>query len=169
MLCGKVNSLLDALGRVDPHISLQQVLPLCDAPVWLLVLFQETQIPSVHDIAALTFFVTGVTYIVLQSIISHRMYPYWSSRSVCLCQTFISAISVIAAVPSILCCLRHLKHLPSNSECRGVVWCEGSGYQGVWFVCYGRQKHLTWAETLWPICSVKTAAILNCTLQKSSS
>ncbi|XP_023672664.2 DNA damage-regulated autophagy modulator protein 1 isoform X1 [Paramormyrops kingsleyae] len=65
--------------------------------------FQETQVPSVHDLAGLTFFVSGVTYIVLQSIISRRMYPYWSSRSVCLSQIFISAISVIAAVLMIIC------------------------------------------------------------------
>ncbi|XP_048828264.1 DNA damage-regulated autophagy modulator protein 1 [Brienomyrus brachyistius] len=86
------------LNRIAFCFGITSCLGMC-----FIATFQETQNPLVHDIAALTVFLSGETYIILQSIISRRMYPYWSSRTVCLSQTFISAISVFASVTMIVC------------------------------------------------------------------
>ncbi|KAL4612670.1 DNA damage-regulated autophagy modulator protein 1 [Arapaima gigas] len=56
----------------------------------------------VHDIAAMCFFVFGVAYIILQSVISYKTLPYGSSVPVCHFRTAIATVSVLAAFPSIL-------------------------------------------------------------------
>ncbi|XP_059582427.1 DNA damage-regulated autophagy modulator protein 1 [Alligator mississippiensis] len=63
--------------------------------------FQELAVPSVHDGGALMAFGAGVVYITLQSIISYKSYPQWSSRCICYIRISISVVSCIAVIPMI--------------------------------------------------------------------
>lgn len=56
----------------------------------------------VHDIGALVFFLFGVIYIILQTVISYQAYPYGSSVSVCRARLVIAIIAFLAFFPSIL-------------------------------------------------------------------
>ncbi|XP_071761706.1 DNA damage-regulated autophagy modulator protein 1 [Centroberyx gerrardi] len=65
--------------------------------------FQETTVTSVHDAGALLFFISGVSYSVIQSIISYRAYPYGSSLAVCHTRTVIATIACLAVFPTVIC------------------------------------------------------------------
>lgn len=65
-------------------------------------LLQETTQTIVHDIGAMVFFVTGVLYIILQTVISCKAYPYGSSMSVCRARLAVAVIAFLAFFPSIL-------------------------------------------------------------------
>lgn len=65
--------------------------------------FQETTVTPVHDAGALLFFVTGVSYTVIQSIISYRAYPYGSSLAVCHTRTAVAIIACLALFPTVIC------------------------------------------------------------------
>ncbi|NXN97133.1 DRAM1 protein, partial [Rhinopomastus cyanomelas] len=64
--------------------------------------FQELSVPSVHDVGALVAFGSGVVYITLQSIISYKSCPQWSSQVVCHTRMAISLVSCSAFVPMIV-------------------------------------------------------------------
>lgn len=66
------------------------------------LLLQETLVTAVHDVGAILFFVSGVLYIILQSIISFRAYPFGSSICVCRVRVGIAILAVLAFFPSIL-------------------------------------------------------------------
>uniref|UniRef100_A0A667Z635 DNA-damage regulated autophagy modulator 1 n=1 Tax=Myripristis murdjan TaxID=586833 RepID=A0A667Z635_9TELE len=55
--------------------------------------FQETTVTRVHDAGAVLFFLTGVLYAIFQSVISHRIYPFGSSLTVCRIRTAIVGCS----------------------------------------------------------------------------
>lgn len=57
---------------------------------------------KVHIAGALLFFVTGVTYIILQSIISYRAFPFGSSISVCRVRLAFAVVAAVAFLPCIL-------------------------------------------------------------------
>ncbi|XP_026183062.1 DNA damage-regulated autophagy modulator protein 1 [Mastacembelus armatus] len=65
--------------------------------------FQETAVTVVHDMGAMLFFVSGIIYIILQSVISFSAYPYGASRSVCGVRAGIAIISVLAFIPTVVC------------------------------------------------------------------
>ncbi|XP_047245350.1 DNA damage-regulated autophagy modulator protein 1 [Girardinichthys multiradiatus] len=65
--------------------------------------FQETVVTSVHDFGALTFFITGVVYIILQSVLSFKAYPYGSSICVCRARLVIATIAAAAFFPTVIC------------------------------------------------------------------
>ncbi len=65
-------------------------------------LLQETTVVVAHDIGALLFFVSGVVYIMLQSIISYCAYPFGSSITVCRVRVVTTIIATLAFIPSIL-------------------------------------------------------------------
>lgn len=65
--------------------------------------FQETTVPRVHDLGALLFFVSGVSYIILQSVISFRAYPYGSSLGVCRVRAGIAVLAFLAFFPTVIC------------------------------------------------------------------
>uniref|UniRef100_A0A3P8XBS0 CWH43-like N-terminal domain-containing protein n=1 Tax=Esox lucius TaxID=8010 RepID=A0A3P8XBS0_ESOLU len=69
----------------------------------LVATFQETTITVVHDIGAVLFFVTGVLYTILQSIISYMAYPCGCSLALCRIRTAIAAIAFLAALPTFIC------------------------------------------------------------------
>ncbi|CAJ1054800.1 DNA damage-regulated autophagy modulator protein 1 [Xyrichtys novacula] len=64
--------------------------------------FQETTVTVAHDIGALLFFLSGVSYIILQTVISYQVYPFGSSMTVIRVRLFISTIATLAFFPSIL-------------------------------------------------------------------
>uniref|UniRef100_A0A667YUB0 DNA-damage regulated autophagy modulator 1 n=1 Tax=Myripristis murdjan TaxID=586833 RepID=A0A667YUB0_9TELE len=64
--------------------------------------FQETTVTRVHDAGAVLFFLTGVLYAIFQSVISHRIYPFGSSLTVCRIRTAIATLACLAFFPSIL-------------------------------------------------------------------
>lgn len=65
--------------------------------------FQETLVPGVHDFGAVLFFLTGVTYIILQTIISYRLYPYGSSLCMCRVRLSIALLGFLAFLPTFIC------------------------------------------------------------------
>ncbi|XP_061570482.1 DNA damage-regulated autophagy modulator protein 1 [Cololabis saira] len=65
--------------------------------------FQETAVTLVHDFGALAFFLPGVVYIILQSVISFHAYPFDSSLSTCRVRTGIAAIAAAAFFPTVIC------------------------------------------------------------------
>lgn len=65
--------------------------------------FQEITCRVVHDIGALLFFVTGVLYILLQSIISYSSHQSGSSVSVCRVRVGITVLATLGFIPMIVC------------------------------------------------------------------
>ncbi|KAM9772241.1 DNA damage-regulated autophagy modulator protein 1 [Syngnathus typhle] len=65
--------------------------------------FQETAVMVVHDMGALLFFVTGVLYILLQSVISYRSFPYCTSAAVCRARLLVAVIASLAFFPTVVC------------------------------------------------------------------
>ncbi|KAH0616994.1 hypothetical protein JD844_028535 [Phrynosoma platyrhinos] len=64
--------------------------------------FQELTVPAVHDGGALVAFVSGALYILIQTVISYRSCPQWSTPCTCHTRLFISIMTSIAIIPSIL-------------------------------------------------------------------
>ncbi|KAL7371240.1 hypothetical protein ABVT39_022591 [Epinephelus coioides] len=92
-------------GMVSPHLNktalvlgLLSCLGMC-----IVATFQETLVTSVHDIGAILFFVSGVLYIILQSVISFRAYPFGSSICVCRVRVCIAILAVLAFFPTLIC------------------------------------------------------------------
>ncbi|XP_035532489.1 DNA damage-regulated autophagy modulator protein 1 [Morone saxatilis] len=65
--------------------------------------FQETTVEIAHDIGALLFFVSGILYTILQSIISYRAYPFGSSMGVCRARLGIAILATLAFFPTVIC------------------------------------------------------------------
>ncbi|XP_039998359.1 DNA damage-regulated autophagy modulator protein 1 isoform X3 [Xiphias gladius] len=65
--------------------------------------FQETTVTEVHDLGALLFFVSGVLYIVVQSVVSYHAYPYGSSAGVCRARLGIAVVAALAFFPTVVC------------------------------------------------------------------
>ncbi|KAG8439445.1 hypothetical protein GDO86_005597 [Hymenochirus boettgeri] len=65
--------------------------------------FQEMAVPVVHDVGALITFICGVVYISLQSVISYKSCPSWNTKTTCHIRMAISVLSVIAAIPMVVC------------------------------------------------------------------
>ncbi|XP_068163649.1 DNA damage-regulated autophagy modulator protein 1 [Antennarius striatus] len=65
--------------------------------------FQETAVEAVHDIGALLFFVPGVVYAILQTVISYRVFPFGSSVCVCRARLIVAVIATVAFFPTVIC------------------------------------------------------------------
>ncbi|KAA8580297.1 DNA damage-regulated autophagy modulator protein 1 [Etheostoma spectabile] len=65
--------------------------------------FQETTVTVVHDIGALVFFLSGIAYITLQSVISYYVYPFGSSLGVCRARSGIATLAILAFFPTVIC------------------------------------------------------------------
>ncbi|KAM7367205.1 hypothetical protein PAMP_015122 [Pampus punctatissimus] len=65
--------------------------------------FQETILTVMHDIGALLFFISGILYIILQSVISYRAFPYGSSLSVCRARLGIAILAALTFFPTVIC------------------------------------------------------------------
>ncbi|XP_062989453.1 DNA damage-regulated autophagy modulator protein 1 isoform X2 [Elgaria multicarinata webbii] len=55
--------------------------------------FQELAVPAVHDGGALVAFICGALYIVLQTVISYRSRPQWSTPCTCHTRLFLSIMT----------------------------------------------------------------------------
>ncbi|KTG41336.1 hypothetical protein cypCar_00007467 [Cyprinus carpio] len=66
---------------------------------------QETTVMAVHDVGALLFFLFGVTYAVIQSVISYRGHPYGCSKCICHFRAFFAGLAVLAVLPTIICAI----------------------------------------------------------------
>lgn len=71
---------------------------------------------EVHDAGALLFFVPGVCYIALQSLLSYRARPFGSSPAVCRARSGIAALAAVALFPSILSTPPPPESGPSQTE-----------------------------------------------------
>ncbi|KAM9402861.1 DNA damage-regulated autophagy modulator protein 1-like isoform 1-T1 [Salvelinus alpinus] len=69
--------------------------------------FQETTIIQVHDAGAILFFVSGVLYTILQSIISYKTFPYGCSMALCHVRTGMATMGFLAVPPTIIFALLH--------------------------------------------------------------
>ncbi|XP_048357014.1 DNA damage-regulated autophagy modulator protein 1 isoform X2 [Sphaerodactylus townsendi] len=65
--------------------------------------FQELAVPAVHDGGALVAFLSGVVYIVLQTVISYKSLPQWTTPCTCHIRLALSLMSFVAAIPMIAC------------------------------------------------------------------
>ncbi|XP_037316208.1 DNA damage-regulated autophagy modulator protein 1 [Pungitius pungitius] len=65
--------------------------------------FQETTVTEVHDAGALLFFVPGVSYTALQSVLSYRARLAGSSAAVCRARSGIAALAAVALFPTVIC------------------------------------------------------------------
>ncbi|XP_046879098.1 DNA damage-regulated autophagy modulator protein 1 isoform X2 [Hypomesus transpacificus] len=65
--------------------------------------FQETTVTAVHDAGALLFFVCGVVYTILQSVISYCAHPFGCSTTLFYTRVAIATIAFLAAFPTIIC------------------------------------------------------------------
>ncbi|XP_058046840.1 DNA damage-regulated autophagy modulator protein 1 isoform X2 [Ahaetulla prasina] len=65
--------------------------------------FQELAVPAVHDGGALLAFVSGALYVFLQTIISYKSRPQWSTPCVCHTRLFLSVMTWVAVIPMIAC------------------------------------------------------------------
>ncbi|XP_057712144.1 DNA damage-regulated autophagy modulator protein 1 isoform X1 [Corythoichthys intestinalis] len=65
--------------------------------------FQETAVTAVHDVGALLFFVSGVLYILLQTVISYQAFPHESSITVCRVRLAVTVIASLAFFPTVIC------------------------------------------------------------------
>ncbi|XP_078423782.1 DNA damage-regulated autophagy modulator protein 1 [Cetorhinus maximus] len=94
--------------------------------------FQETALRTVHDIGALLAFIMGTTYLVLQSWISFRMRPYNHASLSYRFRAMLSAVSVIATIPMIVC---YALAVHSNPTLEWKPGAKGYGYQVTSAVC----------------------------------
>ncbi|XP_067283388.1 DNA damage-regulated autophagy modulator protein 1 [Pseudorasbora parva] len=69
----------------------------------LVATFQETTVVAVHDLGALLFFIFGVIYTIIQSVISYRAHPYGSSKWMCHFRAFFAVVAFLAVFPTIFC------------------------------------------------------------------
>ncbi|XDV25034.1 hypothetical protein PO909_029035 [Leuciscus waleckii] len=71
----------------------------------LVATFQETTVMVVHDLGALLFFIFGVIYTIIQSVISYRAHPYGPSKWMCHFRAFFAAVAFVAVFPTIFCAI----------------------------------------------------------------
>ncbi|XP_014836763.1 PREDICTED: DNA damage-regulated autophagy modulator protein 1 [Poecilia mexicana] len=100
-----VEKLIEQNGLVKPRLN-QAALMLGLAACFgmcIVATFQETAVTIVHDFGALVFFVCGVVYIILQSVISFQASPYGSSTCVCWIRLSIAIVAAAAFFPTVVC------------------------------------------------------------------
>ncbi|XP_034529265.1 DNA damage-regulated autophagy modulator protein 1 [Notolabrus celidotus] len=86
------------LNKSALYIGLISCLGMC-----IVATFQELTETKAHDAGALLFFVAGVSYIILQTVISYQVYPYGSSINVIRVRLFISSLATLAFFPTVIC------------------------------------------------------------------
>ncbi|XP_018542590.1 DNA damage-regulated autophagy modulator protein 1 [Lates calcarifer] len=100
-----VEKLSEDTGMVKPCVNKTALvfgLISCVA-MCIVATFQETTVTVVHDMGALLFFVSGVLYIIVQSVISYQAYPFGSSVWVCRARVTIASLAALAFFPTVIC------------------------------------------------------------------
>uniref|UniRef100_A0A674CI15 DNA-damage regulated autophagy modulator 1 n=1 Tax=Salmo trutta TaxID=8032 RepID=A0A674CI15_SALTR len=88
----KAGGVPPALNKAAFWIGMRSCLGMC-----FVTTFQETTITAVHDAGAILFFVSGVLYTILQSIISYKAF-------LCM-RTGIATIAFPAVFPTVVCAI----------------------------------------------------------------
>ncbi|XP_045070336.1 DNA damage-regulated autophagy modulator protein 1-like [Coregonus clupeaformis] len=91
----KAGGVPPALNQAAFWIGMLSCLGIC-----FVATFQETTIIQMHDAGALLFFISGVLYTILQSIISYKAYPYGCSLALCHTRTGMATIAFLAVSPN---------------------------------------------------------------------
>ncbi|XP_028810563.1 DNA damage-regulated autophagy modulator protein 1 isoform X2 [Denticeps clupeoides] len=94
----KIGQVPPTLNRSALAVGLIACFGMC-----MVATFQETVVAVVHDVGASTFFTCGMLYIVLQTIISFKAYPYATSKTVCWTRTILAVVAFVAVFPTIIC------------------------------------------------------------------
>ncbi|XP_072233396.1 DNA damage-regulated autophagy modulator protein 1 [Leuresthes tenuis] len=87
-----------SLNKATLCLGMMSCLGMC-----IVATFQETAVTTVHDLGALVFFVSGVLYIILQSVMSFQAYPRGSSVNLCRARMGIAVIAAVAFFPTVIC------------------------------------------------------------------
>ncbi|KAM8883577.1 DNA damage-regulated autophagy modulator protein 1 [Synchiropus picturatus] len=95
--------LLEETSRVSPRLnSASLLLGMCSCLGMCVVgSFPESTVLVVHDIGAFLFFVSGVGYILLQTVMGCQLAPYRSS--LCWIRSSLVAVAILALVSAIVC------------------------------------------------------------------
>ncbi|XP_060885800.1 DNA damage-regulated autophagy modulator protein 1 [Labrus mixtus] len=80
------------------YVGMMSCLGMC-----IVATFQEITVTYAHDAGALIFFVSGISYIILQTVVSYKAYPYGCSRKVIAIRLCISIIATLAFFPTVVC------------------------------------------------------------------
>ncbi|XP_069020895.1 DNA damage-regulated autophagy modulator protein 1 [Embiotoca jacksoni] len=91
-------SISPCLNKATLWLGMISCLGMC-----IVATFQETTVTAVHDFGALMFFLSGALYIILQSVLSLRAYPFGSSMNVCRVRVGIAVIAFLAFFPTVIC------------------------------------------------------------------
>ncbi|CAG5927466.1 DNA damage-regulated autophagy modulator protein 1 isoform 1-T2 [Menidia menidia] len=86
------------LNKVTLFLGMMSCLGMC-----VVATFQETAVTPVHDFGALLFFVSGVLYIILQTVMSFQSYPFGPSMAVCGARLGIAVLAAVAFFPTVIC------------------------------------------------------------------
>ncbi|KAF7658199.1 hypothetical protein LDENG_00015950 [Lucifuga dentata] len=97
-LSGETSMVSPHLNKAAFWIGMASCLGMC-----VVATFQETAVREVHDVGALLFFLSGVLYLILQSVISFHTYPYGSFTTVCYARVMIATIAFLAFFPTVIC------------------------------------------------------------------
>ncbi|KAI5100219.1 DNA damage-regulated autophagy modulator protein 1 [Silurus meridionalis] len=100
-----VQNLIERTGGVSPHLNKTALVIAAISCIGMcfVATFQETEVMVVHDLGALTFFIFGVAYIILQTVISYKAYPYGSSKRMCHIRAIFSVVACLAVIPTLAC------------------------------------------------------------------
>ncbi|XP_041637167.1 DNA damage-regulated autophagy modulator protein 1 [Cheilinus undulatus] len=86
------------LNKSALYIGMISCLGMC-----IVASFQELTVTEAHDFGALVFFVSGVLYIILQTAVSYKAFPYGSSMSVIRVRLCVAIIATLAFFPTVIC------------------------------------------------------------------
>ncbi|KAG7324208.1 hypothetical protein KOW79_012224 [Hemibagrus wyckioides] len=105
-----VQKLIEEKDVVSPCLNFTTlVLAVCScAGMCVVATFQETETRIVHYIGASAFFICGMIYIILQTMISYKAHPYGSSKLMCHIRAIFSLVALLAVPTTIFSALMTL-------------------------------------------------------------
>ncbi|KAK3557763.1 hypothetical protein QTP86_000281 [Hemibagrus guttatus] len=120
-----VQKLIEGTGGMAPLLNVTTLILaiFSCAGMCVVATFQETEIRFVHYIGASVFFICGMIYIILQTIISYMAHPYGSSKLMCHVRAVFSLVALLAVPTTIISALMTLFHWTPNQEYKLHVVC----------------------------------------------
>ncbi|XP_076862912.1 DNA damage-regulated autophagy modulator protein 1 [Brachyhypopomus gauderio] len=102
-----VQRLAERMGGVPPALNKATLITatLSCLGMCIVATFQETTVTAVHDLGACLFFISGVVYIILQTVITYLTSPYGSSKCMCYIRTIFAIVAFLGLFPTIVCAL----------------------------------------------------------------
>lgn len=86
------------LNKAAMYIGMLTCLGMC-----IVATFQETAVTVAHDIGALVFFLSGILYLILQTAVSYKTYPFGSSMCVIRVRLCLAIMATLAFFPTVIC------------------------------------------------------------------